>query len=139
MPGFPVPPHLLSLPKVMPIESAMPSNIPPCRPLLLPSDLPASGSFPASQLFASGGQSVGASASASVLPEYSGLISFKIDRFDLLAFQGTLKSPTAQLKATHSSVLCLLPCLALTSTQDCWKDHSLDQTDLCQQSDDFAF
>ena len=93
-----------------------------------------------SQLFASGGQSVGASASASLLPEYSGLISFKIDRFDPLAFQGTLKSsPTPQLKATHSSVLCLLSCPALTSTHEYWKDHSLDQTDLCQQSDDFAF
>ena len=41
---------------------------------------PASGSFPMGQFFASGGQSIGASASASVLyNEYSGLISFKID------------------------------------------------------------
>ena len=38
-----------------------------------------------SQFFASGGQSVGVS-------EYSGLISFIIDSFDLLAVQGTLKS-----------------------------------------------
>ena len=45
-----------------------------------------------SQLFASGGQSIGVSASASVLPKYSGLISFGIDWFDLLAVQGTLKS-----------------------------------------------
>ena len=47
-----------------------------------------------SWLFASGGQSIGASASASVLPmnEYSGLISFSIDWFDLLVVQGTLKS-----------------------------------------------
>ena len=44
-----------------------------------------------SQLFASGGQSIGASASASVL-QYSGLISFRIDWFDFLAVQGTLKS-----------------------------------------------
>ena len=42
-----------------------------------------------SQLFASGSQSIGVSASASVLP---GLISFRIDLFDLLAVQGTLKS-----------------------------------------------
>ena len=42
-----------------------------------------------SQLFASGGQSIGVSASASVLPmnEYSGLISFRIDWFYLLAFK----------------------------------------------------
>ena len=46
-----------------------------------------------SQLFTSGHQSIGASASASVLPmNYSGLISFRIDWFDLLAVQGTLKS-----------------------------------------------
>ena len=45
-----------------------------------------------SQLFTSGGQSIGASASASVLHEYSGWISFRIDWFDLLAVQGTLKS-----------------------------------------------
>ena len=47
-----------------------------------------------SQLFSSGGQSTGASASASVLPvsEYSGLISFKIDWFGFIAVQGSLKS-----------------------------------------------
>ena len=45
-----------------------------------------------SQLFVSDDQSIGASASASVLPEYSGLISFKSNWFDLLAVQGTLKS-----------------------------------------------
>ena len=46
-----------------------------------------------SQFFTSGGQSIGVSASASVFPiEDSGLISFRIDWFDLLAIQGTLKS-----------------------------------------------
>ena len=46
-----------------------------------------------SHLFASGDQSIGASASASVLPmNISGLISFRIYWFDLLAVQGTLKS-----------------------------------------------
>ena len=53
---------------------------------------PASESFPVSWLFISGGQSIGALASASVLPKYSGLISFRIDWFDLLAIQETLKS-----------------------------------------------
>ena len=49
----------------------MPSNhLTLCRPLLLlPSILPASGSFPVSQLFVSGAQSIGASASTSVLPK----------------------------------------------------------------------
>ena len=68
----------------------------------LPS-VPASQSFLMSQLVTSGGQSIGTWpwASASVLPmsEYSGLISFRIDWFDLLAVQGTLKS----LLQHHSS------------------------------------
>ena len=58
-----------SLFKRMSIELTVPSNyLILCRPLLLTSILfPASGSFLMSQLFASGGQSIGASASASVL------------------------------------------------------------------------
>ena len=54
---------------------------------------PASGSFEMSQLIASGGQSIGVSASASILPmKISGLISFRKDWLDLLAVQRTLKS-----------------------------------------------
>ena len=45
-----------------------------------------------SWLFASGGQSIGTSASASVLPMNIQLIFFRIDWFDLLTVQGTLKS-----------------------------------------------
>ena len=58
-----------SLLKLMTIKLVMPSNhLILCRPLLLlPSIFPASGSFPMSQFFASGGQGIGASASASVL------------------------------------------------------------------------
>ena len=53
---------------------------------------PASGSFPMSWLFASSGQSIGASTTASVLPMniQGWLISFRIDWFALLAVQGTL-------------------------------------------------
>ena len=64
---------------------------------------PASGSFPMSQFFASGGQSV-KSFSFSISPsnEYSGLIFFRIEWFDLLAVQGTLKSsPTPQFKSIN--------------------------------------
>ena len=58
-----------SLLKLTSIESVMPSNhLILCCPLLLPSSFPASGSFLVSQLFTSGGQSIGVSASASVLP-----------------------------------------------------------------------
>ena len=52
----------------------------------------ASGSFPVSQFFSSGGQNTGVSSSAPVLPEYSGMISFNIYWLDLLAVQGTLKN-----------------------------------------------
>ena len=62
--------HSQSLLKLMSIESVMLSNHPIlCHPfLLLPSILPATGSFPVSQFFASRGQSIGVSASVSVLP-----------------------------------------------------------------------
>ena len=56
--------------KLMSVESVMPSShLILCRPLpLLPPIFATSGFFPMSQLFTSGGQSIGASASASVLP-----------------------------------------------------------------------
>ena len=60
-----------NLPKLMSIELVMPPNhLILCHPLLLPNlqSFPASGSFQMSQLFASGGQSIGISASTSVLP-----------------------------------------------------------------------
>ena len=58
-----------SLLKLMSIESVMPFNhLIFCCPLLLPPSFPSSGSFPMSQFFASDGQTIGASASASVLP-----------------------------------------------------------------------
>ena len=92
------------------------------------------------QLFASGGQSIGAS--ASVLPKnIQGLISFRIDWFDLPAVQGTLKS----FLQYHSSKASILQRLAFFMVQlsqfinDCWKNHSFDYTDLCQQSNISAF
>ena len=58
-----------SLPKPMSIESVMPSNhLILCDPLLLPSIFPSIRVFKMSQLFTSGGQSIGVSASTSVLP-----------------------------------------------------------------------
>ena len=59
--------HLLSLLNLMPIKSMMPSNhLILCHLLLLPSIFPSIRVFPMSQFFASGGQSIGASASVSV-------------------------------------------------------------------------
>ena len=65
-----------------------------------------------SQFFASDGQKYWSfSFSISSSNEYSGLISFRIDWFDLLSVQGTLKSlpsPALQFEDTYSSVLSLL-------------------------------
>ena len=61
--------------------------------------------------------------------EYPGLISFRIDWFDLLAVQGTLKS-LDQHHSLKASVLCCLAFfmvqLSYPSVHDYWKNHSLD-------------
>ena len=71
--------------------------------------------------------------------EYSGLISFRIDWFDL-AIQGTLKNllqPT--IESIDSLAFSLLYGPALTSVHDYWKNHSFDYLDLCWWSDISAF
>ena len=66
---------------------------------------PASGSFPMNQLFISGSQSIGVSVSASVLPmNILDWFPFRIDWFDLLAVQGTLKS-LLQHPSSKASIL----------------------------------
>ena len=75
-----------SLLKLMSVELVMPSNhLILCRPLFLtPSILPASGSFPVSHFFPSGGQRIGVSASASVLPmNYSQAFVFETLTWDV--------------------------------------------------------
>ena len=58
---------------------------------------------------------------------YSGLISFRIDWFDLLAVQGTQESSLApQFESISSLVLSLLYGPTLTSIHDYWKNHSFD-------------
>ena len=135
MPGLPVHFNSQSPPKPVSIESVMPSNhLILCRPLfLLPSIFLSIRILSMSQLFASGGQSTGVSASISPSNEHSGLISFRMDWLHLLAVQGTLKS----LLQHHSSKASILQHLAffmvqLTSIHDYWKNHSFDYTDLCR-------
>ena len=95
-----------SLLKLMSIESVMPSNhLILCTPFSsCPQSFPASVSLPVSWLYASGGQSIGGPASASVLP--MNLISFRIDWFDLFTVQGTFKS----LSQHHNSKASILWC-----------------------------
>ena len=93
-----------------------------------PQSLPASESFPMSQLFAWGGQSTGVSALASFLPkksqgwspsEWTGWIS--------LQSKGSQESsPTPQFKSINSLVLSFLHSPTLTSIHDHWKNQSLD-------------
>ena len=77
-----------------------PSHLILCCPLLLLlSIFPSIRVFTNESVLASGGQSIRVLASASVLQEYSGLHSFRMDWLDLFAVQGTLKS----LLQHHSS------------------------------------
>ena len=79
--------------------------------------------------------------SISTSNEYSELISFRIDWFDLLAVQGALKisSSAPQFESINSLVLSILYSPTLTSLHDYWKNHSCDYTDLCWQSGISAF
>ena len=98
-----------SLLKPMSIESVMPSNhLILCRPLFLPPSI-----FPSIRIFSSESflhirwpKCWSFSFSISPSNEYSGLISFRIDWFDLLTVQGTLKS----LLQHHSSKASVLRC-----------------------------
>ena len=89
-----------------------------------------------SQLFISGGQSIGASASASVLPMniqgwfplgLTGLIS-------LLSKDSPVSSSAPQCKSINSLALSLLCGPTLTSVHDYWKNHSYDYSDFCRWS-----
>ena len=92
-----------------------------------PQSFPASGSFQMSQLFASGGQSTGVSASASVLSMNTqdwaplGLVGSPCSPRD-----SQESSPTPQFKNINSLALSCLYSPILTSIHDYWKNHSLD-------------
>ena len=121
-----------SLLKRMFIESEMPSNhlILCCPLLLLPSVFPSIRVFSIeSVLHIRWTKYWSFSFSFSISPssEYSGLISFRINWFDILAVQGTLESsPTPQFKSISSLALSFLYSPALTSVHDYWKNHSFD-------------
>ena len=124
-PHFPVLPHLQSLLKFMSIELVMPSShLVLCHPLLLPSIFPSIRVFSnESALHIRWPKYWSFSFGINPSNEYSGLTSFRIDCFDLLAVQGTLKS----LLQHHSSVvLRLLYDPTLSSIHDYWKNHSFD-------------
>ena len=135
-------PHFLSftisrsLFKLMSIKSVMLANhLVFCHPLLLPPSV-----FPSARVFSS--ESVFPirwpkywSFNLSISPsnEYSRLISFRIDWFDLFAVRGIFKS----LLQHHSSKAPVFQ--RRTFIHDYWKNHSFNYMDLCQQSDVSAF
>ena len=90
--------------------------------------VPISGSFQMSQLHIRWPKYWRFSFSISSPNEYSGLISFWIDWFDLLAVQETLKSFLQHYnsKAINSSALSCLYDPTFTSIHDYWKHHSFD-------------
>ena len=107
-----------SLLKLMSIESVMSSNhLVLCRPLLLPPSI-----FPSIRVFSKESALCirwpnywGFSFNISPSSEYSGLISFRMDWFDLLAVRGTLKS-LLQHHSLKASILCAQPFLL-------WRSH----------------
>ena len=137
---FPILHHPPEFLKLTSIESVMPSNhLIVCRHFSSCLQFfPASGSFPVSQLFTSGGQSIGASASASVLPmniqgwfhlRLTGLTSLLSMWFLSVSSKKRKKrvsSNITQFKNLTSLVLSLLYGSTLTSVHDYWKNHSLD-------------
>ena len=129
--------------KLMPIGSVMPSNhLILCHHLLLlPLIFLGIRVFSRSQFFTSGGQSVGVSTSASVLP-----MNIQ-DFFPLDGLVGLLcsprdsqeSSPTTQFKSINTSALSFLYSPTLTFIHDYWKNHNFDWMELWQQSDVYAF
>ena len=116
--------------KLMSIKLVIPSNhLILCRPLLLPPSI-----FHSIRVFSN--ESVlhvrwpkycSFSFSISPFNEYSGLISFRMDQWDLLLFQGTFKGLLQhQFKSINSSALSLLWGPTLTSIHDYKKNHSFD-------------
>ena len=106
-----------------------------------PQSFPASGSFPVNWPFASAGQSIGASASASVLS-----VNMRVDFLEDWPVWSpcspgdSKESCTApQFKSINYLMLSLLYGPTLTSVCDYWKKHSFDSTDLCWQRDVSGF
>ena len=132
-----------SLPKLISIESVMPSNhLILCRPLsLLPSIFPSIRVFSnESALHIKWPKYWNFSFNISPSNEHPGLISFRMDWLDLLAVQGTLRSLLQQ----HSSKASILRCSAFFTVQlshpymTTRKTIALT-TDLCWQSNVSAF
>ena len=106
-----------------------------------PQSFPASGSFPMSKLFASSGQSIGASASARVLPvNIQGWFPLGLTGLIPLLSKGLPRDLSSTTIGKHKFLaLSLYYGPTLTSAHDYWKNHSFDYMNLCWQSVVSAF
>ena len=147
VPGFP---QFLRLP--LPPPRVCPSLFPLnrwCHPTISPSitlffclqSFPASGSFPMNRLFAPSVQSIGNSASASVLlMSIQGWFPLRLTGLISLLSKGLSGVfPALQCEGINSLVLYLLYGPAFTTIHNHWEDNSLEYTDLCQLCDVSAF
>ena len=128
-PGLPVYHQLWNLLKLMSIKSVMPSNhLILCRFLLLPSIFPSIRViFNELDVHIRWPEYWRFGFSISPFNEYSGLTSYMIDWFDLLAVQETLKS----FLHHHSSKASFLWCSDFSHIRRWhWKDHSVDYMDI---------
>ena len=120
-------------------DAIQPSH--PVVPFSCPQSFAASGSFPVSQFFTSGGQSIEVSASTLVFP-------VNIQKWFSLGWTGWISLQSKGLSRVFSNttvqkypffVLSFLYSPTLTSIHDHWKSHSFDKMDLCWKSDVSAF
>ena len=101
-----------------------------------PQSFPASGSFPMIWIFKSGGQSIGASVSALVLPmNIQGWFLLGLTVLMSLLSKGLSRVLAPQFESFSSLVLSIFYGPMLTPINDYWKSHSFDYIDLCWQSD----
>ena len=140
-PGLPVHHQLPELAQthVYRVSDAISSSVIPFSSCL--QSFPASGSFPMSQFFTSGGQSIEVSASASVLPVniqdwfplgWTGWISLLSK-----GISGVFSNTTVQRHQFFGALPFLLPNSHIFTWL--WKNHCFNYMDLCQQSNVSAF
>ena len=100
-----------------------------------------SRSFPLSQLLASGGQTVGVSASASVLPmNIQGWFPVGLTALISLQSKGLSRVfSSTTFKSINSMALRVLCGPTVISVNDYWKNHNFEYVDICWQSDVSAF
>ena len=129
IPGFPVHHQLPELAQTHVQQVGVPSSqfILCCPLLLLPSIFPSIKVFSSESVLRIRWPKYWSFSFSIPSNEYSGLISFRIGWFELLAVQGTLKNLLQHhIKNISSSVLSLLYGPTLSSIYDYWKNHTFD-------------